>query len=248
MDTIRSICESQPTFCSDLNQDQWCRKDKAAVIRARLAFKNQPDDGQRYHLITAFHDYKFCIEKVAMIKPKNIKARRTTHVEGLLTASNEIERLTRETSGSNNPYLLLYHWTYLSNTDAGDAFLAKEGTDELDKPIFLQALAYHYSDNNIEYSIKLLKRALALSKDAYPANLFDSIATMHFQSGQYEQAYVWTLIAKEMGNKKVNEDMFKRYQSFDSKKFKKLDKQAEQLIDKIEDHQFTYPKVIRIKE
>lgn len=243
--TIRAICDNQPHFCEDLNQDGWCRSEKAKVIRARLAFSETPEDEQRYHLLSSFHSYKECIEKVAFIEYKKKKERTTTRVQALLTATNEIERISKETQDSNNPYLLLYHWTYNSDQEAGKQLLSQEGSKELDNPTILQALAYHYSKLDIKYSIKLLKRAVALSKTSYPDNIFDSIATMHLQSKDFESAYIWSLIAKAMGNKNVDETMIERYQQFTEAQVDKLKERAEQILDDIEDFNFRFPPAMR---
>ncbi|WP_427982054.1 DUF2989 domain-containing protein [Agarivorans sp.] len=195
--TVKSICKSNPELCEDLNQDGWCRSERADVIIARFDELNHASDENKYHLIKNYRAYNQCIELAASIEPKYDKSRKTQRVVGMLTSLEELARLEAETRESNNPYLAMYHWTQHRDQDAKERFLALEGTGKLDSPELLWTLAIYYSGNNPQKTIDILQSSFKYfsQEQQIPAKYPEAITSQYMALRNFRQAYIWAQVS-----------------------------------------------------
>ena len=64
-------------MCNDLNSDEWCRGEKAEIIKQRY---RHPDDGEGediYRLMLMFEDYQRCIVNASGLTHKKIPGQRS---------------------------------------------------------------------------------------------------------------------------------------------------------------------------
>ncbi len=194
---VKSICKSNPALCEDLNQDGWCRSERADVIISRFNELNHDSEENKYHLIKHYRAYNQCIELAASIEPKYDKSRKTQRVVGMLTSLEELARLEAETKNSNNPYLTMYHWTQHRDQDAKERFLALEGTGKLDSPELLWTLAIYYSGKDPQKTIDILQRSFKyFSEDQIiPAKYPEAITSQYMSLREFRQAYIWAQVS-----------------------------------------------------
>lgn len=197
--SIASICEDYPPMCRDLNQDGWCRSEKADIIRTRYDHLQDPSEQNKYKLLLLFEDYKTCVTKAAGIEHIKYKDKKTGRIEGMNTARRELAQLARDTEESNDPHLLHYHWTRFGNQDSLERFLALEETGKLETPELQTFLAEYYVKSDLERTVEILHRALELhrSGDEIDPEIFYTLSTIYLKLEKFPKAYLWGYIAKE---------------------------------------------------
>lgn len=197
--SISDICTEHPSLCSDLNKDSWCRAEKASIIKYRYQDMLTPHDENKYRLLVNFEDYKICIDRAAQIEHIKLKEKKTDRVRGALNARKELKRLATLTQHSKNPYLLYYHWSRLGNDDALNKFLGYQRSQELESPELQVALASYFVKFDRPKAIETLQHALELYRedDEVDIEIFQSLATIYLKENNYQQAYIWTSVARQ---------------------------------------------------
>ena len=197
--SIATICEEEQSLCSDLNPDSWCRAEKSVIIRSRYEDLQKPQDINKYRLLLGFEDYKKCISKASQIEHIKFKEKQTGRVKGLLTAERELKRLARATRDSKEPHLLYYQWSRHNNEEALETFMKYKDEGKLETSELQVALASYYSKFDLPTTIKTLHHALELhEEDAdIDENIFSSLATIYMKLEQFDEAYIWGVIALE---------------------------------------------------
>ncbi|WP_234919850.1 DUF2989 domain-containing protein, partial [Aeromonas veronii] len=133
-DRIHNICSNHAELCQDLVDDGWCRYERTDVIRSRFYLKEEGTDRRKYELMRNLERYLKCAERSTSIEYKNAREQKSPRVEGMLAAGDQLAQLDAATRNSQDPYLLLWHWTNNTNELARQQFMALEGTKALDEP------------------------------------------------------------------------------------------------------------------
>jgi len=239
--TVKSICNSNPELCEDLNQDGWCRSERADVIISRFDELNHDSDENKYHLIKHYRAYNQCIELAASIEPKYDKSRKTQRVVGMLTSLEELARLEAETRESNNPYLAMYHWTQHRDQDAKERFLALEGTGKLDSPELLWTLAIYYSGNNPQKTIDILQSSFKYfgEDQVIPAKYPEAITSQYMALRNFRQAYIWAQVSALFDDHSTQDySSLKHLLQLDEEQLENLQDEAKLIFKQIKERQY----------
>lgn len=203
--TISEICDEQSEFCRDLNQDHQCRYEKAEIIRHRYYHQDDTADAHKYDLLLKFEDYLSCIEKAAHIEHKKVRDKEATRLKGVLTARKEIDRLSRETRQSADPYLSYYQWSRFGHEDALQRFMHYSRTGLVNDPELLVNLASIQVKSDLKATIDTLYKALSLydSSDDVDEEIYATLLSIGMEQENYRLAYVWSGVLANY-NDKVN--------------------------------------------
>ena len=203
--SIAQICESNKTLCTDLNLDTRCRYERADIIRLRYNHQNDKSDAYKYPLLLAFEDYLVCVDTVQHIEHIKRKGKEASRLKGVLTAQQEIKRLTHETKHSLNPHLSYYHWSRWGDRDALNRFEHYAKSANVKDPEILINLASIQVKDDAHSTIDTLYRALALyeNSEAINVTIYHSLATLGMKQKNYRMAYVWFGVS-EYFNQKIS--------------------------------------------
>lgn len=232
----KGVCKDYPNLCEDLNKDGWCRMERDEVIFARLEGQDQPGDPAYYTLIRAYQAYNRCIELAAQIQPKYDQSRQAQRVVGLLTSVEELARLEQLTKSSDYPFLLMYHWTVLGDKSAKQRFLNLEGSPQMAHPELQWALASYYADFEPVKTIAILKNTFPLHENAddIPAKYAETIVGQYMRLGDFQRAYLWTLVASHFDDHAQQDyGPLERQLNLTKDQRKQLEKQAKELYKTI---------------
>lgn len=234
--SLRTICETNPQFCSDLNEDSRCKESRREVIIQRFEESKLPSEATQYQLIRAFENYSSCIELASGIEHIQLKEKTTSRVKGYLTSLAEIKRLSEANLHSDNPHWLYYHWSRNRSESHLEKFLLAEQKGELETPELQVSLASYYSKFNRKKSLHLLHHALELSQPNHAINpdIYASLASAYFKTKEYGASYHWAYLAKLSGAYNVELKTFEVHLEMANLDTKKLTTLAKQTLRKIE--------------
>lgn len=192
--TISEICQEQGEFCNDLNQDHQCRYEKAEIIRHRYYHQNDKTDTHKYDLLLKFENYLSCIEKAAHIEHKKFRDKEATRLKGVLTARKEIDRLSRETRQSADPYLSYYQWSRYGHDDALQRFMQYSRSGQVKDPELLVNLASIQVKDDLDATVDTLYQALSLyqNSDEVDQEIYATLVTIGMEKENYRLSYVWS--------------------------------------------------------
>ena len=116
----------------------------------------------------------------------------------MLAAGDQLAQLDAATRNSQDPYLLLWHWTNNTNELARQQFMALEGTKALDEPELQLALGGIYAKSDPEKAIATLQHGLSLYQEGDKVNsrIFTSLSTLYMGQKQYGLAYLWGKVSE----------------------------------------------------
>lgn len=197
--TISEICEAHSAMCSDLNLDARCRFQRAEIIRLRYYNQDNQDDAYKYPLLLEFEEYLTCIEEAQHIEHIKRKGKEATRLKGVITAQREIQRLSRETKQSSDPYLTYYHWTRFNDEAAFKRFEQYAQSNKVKDPELLVSLASVQIKTDQQRTVETLYRALSLYTDSDDIDIgvYHSLASIGLDTDNYRMAYVWYGVAEE---------------------------------------------------
>ncbi len=197
-DRIHNICSNHAELCQDLVDDGWCRYERTDVIRSRFYLKEEGTDRRKYELMRNLERYLKCAERSTNIEYKNAREQKSPRVEGMLAAGDQLAQLDAATRNSQDPYLLLWHWTNNTNELARQQFMALEGTKALDEPELQLALGGIYANSDPEKAISIMHHGLSLYREGDKINsrLLTSLSTLYMGQKQYGLAYLWGKVSE----------------------------------------------------
>jgi hypothetical protein len=197
-DRIHNICGNYPELCQDLVDDGWCRYERTDIIRSRFYLKEEGTDRRKYELMRNLERYLKCAERSTNIEYKNAREQKNPRVEGMLAAGDQLAQLDAATRNSQDPYLLLWHWTNNTNELARQHFMALEGSKALDEPELQLALAGIYAKIDAAKAIAILHHGLSLYREGEKVNsrMLTSLSTLYMGQKQYGLAYLWGKVSE----------------------------------------------------
>lgn len=193
------MCKDNPALCEDLNPDQWCRAEKADIIKHRYRFGDELTPEQYYRKLTMFEDYQRCITKASGITHKKYRDVENGRMKGVITARKELDRMSRITKSSDHPLLAYYHWSRFSDESAKDRFLRAAEQGELQSPELLIALASIQVKRDLTNAKQSLYRALSLyeNEENIDPTVFQSLATIALEEEKFGLVYMWSRVGQE---------------------------------------------------
>lgn len=232
------LCQSNPTLqCELLNMnDGQCRVARTDLIWHRFEVQKQPTETNKikeFELVTA---YKKCLELAAQIETIDQSQLQERRFTALMHSIEESERIVSELSQSDTPETLYFLWSQTGDTNARRSFLQLEGTEALNTAEMQYALATFYTTRDHAKTLKLLNNALTLSNNSVVnTEIFKSMASINHSLGHREKAYVWAMVAKEFDVPIASEAELAVLYNFDAPRYKQLNKDADKIVEAIED-------------
>lgn len=242
-ESLTSICADDPGLCADLNNDGWCRYERARLIRQRdtLATAQSKHAYHLYRTLEATERYRDCIGVAARVVHEKQKARQSDRGTAYLNSLVAVKALEAQIGASKEPHLLYYRYSRQGDMQALKEFLTYEGTGKLNTLELKAMLATYYAKRDKAKTYKLLVEALSLPREE-PNNkhldLFQTLPTLAFQQGHYQEAYVWSRVAQMQGVKDMDLQSLKSILLKDKKLLRKLDNKADAINEAIEDGHF----------
>jgi len=198
-DDITSICKDSPELCSDLHKISDCRFKRTTVIRARYYDKIEPSETNQRKLLTELDEYESCLELTLFMQFTRNKQRKKHRLENYLQSQTLMQEQLLESKGTQDPLLAYYLWTHHQDMQAREVFLASATAKNVNNPLLLFKLATVYATDNPQQALNLFYKALRKSQslEKTSPSTFVMIMTLFYQNKQFEDAYVWALIAEK---------------------------------------------------
>lgn len=211
-DDLASICKSNPELCADTHKIGDCRYLRTNVIRARFYDKLEPSDLHTRNLLNELNEYESCLELTLFIQFTKQRGRKQQRLENYLQTQALMKKVLNKSKNTQDPHLAYYLWTRYQDLNAKQVFLEAARNKDLKDLKLLIKLATTYSKEDPQNSLNHFYEALSQSKsiDEIPKSTFTLIMTIFYQNKNFEQAYIWALIAKERNSKEefpVNLDL-----------------------------------------
>lgn len=240
------LCESHSEICNEFTNDTWCRAERTKVGLANYDEKLQPSDEGKYKQLIAYEHYASCMDHASLIEHIQLKHKKTARINNAIKAKEQIRLISENTSDSNHPHLLYYHWSrYLSDV-ALSKFLKKEGTKVLENPESQFNLATYYSKRDQDKTLGLLFHALELYQagDDVNVEIFKSISSIFAEKNENKLAYIWLKVLElyQPNDVAIKDNTLQNYIQFYKLDEKFLNKVANLTLDKIETGSFKAPK------
>ncbi|MDM5131529.1 DUF2989 domain-containing protein [Aeromonas piscicola] len=235
-DRIHNICANHPTLCQDLVDDGWCRYERTDVIRARYHLQEEGTDRRKYDLMRSLERYLKCAERSTNIEYKTAREQKSPRVEGMLAAGDQLAQLDAVTRNSQDPYLLLWHWTNNTNELARQQFMALEGQPVLEEPELQLALGGIHAKSEPQKAIALMHHALTLYREGDKVNsrILTSLSTLYMGQKEYGLAYLWGKVSESFQNTpEVSAKRFGLYHSLSKADQEAWDSQAATLVEQL---------------
>lgn len=243
--TLSKVCEETPGFCSDLNKDSHCKKQRADVILKRYVEYKDPSDENKFQLLKGFESYNQCITLAAKIELTKLKSKKTSRIDGQLTSIKEMTRIYQDTKNTTHPGLLYYQWSRNNNKRALTKLLSIENDPSVTKSAEMQFfLASYYIKFDEEKTIDLLYKTLELNKKGTFPNpeVYTSLISLFYKHEKFKHAYIFSQVAKMSGVENI--DSFEIEQSLlnSGKNLSSLDDLAEQIYLQVINGEFVSPR------
>jgi len=195
--SISQICEETPGICNDLHVIGDCRYNRTSLIRARYNHIQEPSGKNVKLLLEELDAYKICLAPTLQIAYKRYKDRKQKRLDNYLASQKVIDRLLKDSVGTQDPNLAYYLWTNFNDLQAKKVFLAAASKPNLTDPSILSKLAVYYSADEPQRSLDFYYKALRESKsvEELPSNIFLQLVSFFFRNHKYEETYIWANIA-----------------------------------------------------
>lgn len=236
---VAEICSDTPSMCSDLNPDEWCRAEKADIIKQRYRHPEESDPQQLYALMVYFEDYQRCITKASGLIHKKYRDKEEGRMKGVMTARKELDRLSRKTRDSSDPLLSYYHWSRFSDEAALTRFMAAAKSNQLTSPDLQIALASIQYKSDLTATKATLYRALSLYKDDdhIDTDVFHTLSTIGLEEEKYKVAYIWSKVAQHY-DENINELQLNAIATKYNLPIDLMDDVADEITDALSDGKF----------
>lgn len=236
------LCADNPGLrCERLNVDDGqCRIPRTDLIWQRFEVQKNPSVDNKIHEYQLVSEYRKCLELAAQIQPLAQTELKQNRFSALMHSGEELQRLVDELHKMRTPDSLYFLWSQTGDTQARREFLQMEGQPQLDTAEMQYALATFYTTRDREKTIQLLNRALELSK-GQPINteIFKSLASTYQVLDDKEHAYVWAMVGKEYGVPLASKAELDLLYGFEQQKFERLEELAADVVNAIDDGQFS---------
>lgn len=242
--SVAEICRNQPALCDDLNDDSWCRFERANVIEHRFLAQNGNPPEQQYLLLKGWEKYRDCMVLAAEVKKKENTAISANRTKGYLTSLAELEKLDRATANSSDPFLLYWHWSRHGQQQALEQLQALDQAGKLEFSELQFHLGSYYAKYEMDIAVKKMMRALELlpAHAPYLQELLGSLATLYYRKNDGDRAYLWLRIAELAEVQGANAQAVIAQFQLDDARVNALNDKAKTLFKQIEERKFVPPR------
>ena len=238
--TVREMCEENPGFCADLNEDNWCRSERRQLIISRYLNAEQPSSQHQYYLLKDLQQYSHCIELASGIEHRKLKSKQSHRIEAYLNSLNAINELAQQTADSEQPLLLYWHWANRGDKEALQQLLQMENTEQLQTHELQLALASYYAKEDQDKVLFHLFNALRLyqPEQRFNVEIPESLVTYYLSKENIKDAYIWARVAIVFGSTTMSERQIRSIANATDEEYEQWREQAEDIVDELEDGVF----------
>ena len=237
-----SICKNNPELCSDLHVDSWCRYEKGDLIRKRykLKFIESPSGKQIYQQLLNLEKYNQCIELAAGVQHIFHPERTNDRVRAFGLSAQSLSQLQHTTKNSQDLYLAFYHWTRFNDMEAEKVVLAAYKAHEIDDILLLSQVASYYQKFDAKQSNIIYLEVLDISdEDNFNPDWLLGLSNNYQKLNDLELTYLLSRANVLMTEQSVSEEKMLALIYGDTILQTFLDQQAEDLVDVLEDGEFS---------
>ncbi|WP_022940435.1 DUF2989 domain-containing protein [Psychromonas hadalis] len=198
-DDIGSICKHSPELCTDIHKIGDCPYKRTTMIRARYYDKIEPSEINKRKLLTELEEYELCLELTLFLQFTRNKDRKQRRLDNYLKTQELMQEQLKEIKDTQDPMLAYYLWTRHQNLQARNIFLKAAKNSEVTDSRLLFKLAAVNTKNDPQEALNIFYKALSMttSLNQIPHSSFSTMMTLFYQNKQFEEAYVWAIIAEE---------------------------------------------------
>ncbi|GLS91637.1 hypothetical protein GCM10007916_27060 [Psychromonas marina] len=198
-DSLKNICSHYPELCSDLYIIGDCRFKRTTVIRARYYDHIEPNEIHTRQLLSELDEYQACLEMTLHLQFTRNKQRKDQRLHNYLTAQDLMKANLQANKQNQDPMLAYYLWTHHQDLYARRIFLSAATQKDITDPKLLFKLATVNSKNAPQQALNIFYKGLSVSDSLQeiPLSSFVHMMTLFYQHKQFNEAYIWALIAKE---------------------------------------------------
>jgi len=243
--TISTMCEADPQICVDIHDDNWCRKERKALLLHNYHVKQSNKDIDKYKELLAYENYIGCMSLASQIEHIKLKEKKTNRINSLLNAERRFDQLTKQTRDTSDPYLLFFHWSRFLDEEALKEFTEKEGSAELETAELQQFLASYYIKRDPEKTLGILFHSLEITPAGAVLNdeVFESIANIFNVKKEPKQTYIWLKVLQLYNpeDQHLNEELISTFVEKHGLDVNFLDTVAEVTLKNIQEGNFKAP-------
>lgn len=197
--TVSTICKDDPELCSDIHKISDCRYVRTDLIRARYYNKTEPTGINKRNLLKELDRYKSCLELTLTMQLTRHVERKQQRIENYLAAKESIKVITKESTGTQDPFLAYYLWLHNQDMQAKQVFIKAATAKEMQDPDILAKLASAYSKTMPNEALKYFFKAMRVSNsiEDLPKTTFLNIMAIYFKKRDFENAFIWAYVNKE---------------------------------------------------
>jgi hypothetical protein len=244
--SFAQLCEENPKICGEIHEDSWCKRERIGVGSANIEHKLHAGDLEKFNQLIAYENYNKCVTHASKIEHIKLKEKKTRRIENMMKARQRIEEIAEQTTESEHPRLLYFHWTRYLNEQSLEKFLALEGTGALETPESQYELATYYIKRDQDKTLQLLFHALELNTEESEVNveIFKSLSSIFAEKKEAKQSYIWLRVLQLYmpEDPSLSDITLNNYVKLNKLDVNFLDKVAETTLDKILNAAFTAPK------
>ena len=198
-DSLNSICNQYPDLCNDLHVIGDCRYNRTTVVRARYYAHIEPNEVHTRQLLSELAGYQSCLESTLHLQFTRNKHRKEQRLDNYLTTQTLIKESLQANKDTQDPMLAYYLWTHHQDRHARRVFLNAARQKGITDPQLLFKLATVDSKQPPQDLLNIYYNALSISDSLQqiPVSSFVFMMNLFYQHKQFDQAYIWALIAKQ---------------------------------------------------
>ena len=237
-----TICINNPELCSDLHADSWCRYEKGDLIRKRykLKFTESPSGKQIYQQLLNLEKYNQCIELAAGVQHILHPERTNDRIRAFGLSAQSLSQMQDTTKNSQDFYLAFYHWTRFNDMEAEKVVLAAHKAHQIDDILLLSQIASYFQKFDAYQSNLIYLEVLDISdEDNFNPDWLLGLSNNYQKLNDLELTYLLSRANVLMTKRHVSEEKMLALIYGDKTLQSLLDRQAEELVDVIEDGEFS---------
>jgi len=240
--SMSQICEEESAICQDLHQFGDCRYLRTSLIRARYDHIQAPTEKNVLLLLEESEGYKTCLEPKLQIAYTRYKDRKQKRLDNYATAQKIVDKLLVNAAGTRDPNLAYYLWTNHQDLQAKKVFLNAANQSNLTDASVLSKLAVYYSADEPQRAVDFYYKALRSSKniEELPSSMFLQLVSLFYRHHLYRETYRWAKVAMLTSEEPapIRLDMIAKRGYISEEALSKLDDEAEDYVDDLEDGKF----------
>lgn len=243
--SLSGICKNHPELCEDIQTAGWCRNERADLIRLRYKGLTEPkNEDNHYRTLLAWETFRDCINVASQITHIKAADKVSIRTEAYLASLEGIKKLEQQVSKSSYPPLVYYRWSHFGNERDLKKLLRLDRQGKMRTTEQQLMIASYYAKYDKAKELAAHHKALEyLTADQeVPYSSFASLATNYYQNKEYDQAYVWSVLASNHQIDSVNLAQLQHMMKASDEEIAQLEEQADDIMDQINQRRFATQK------